>query len=769
MTEEHRQRISELLEGKSLLLTGASGFVGKGVLSACLGALPGLREIRLLLRAADDADAVRRLREEIVPQIPFAEGEGADLEAAIAGGRLSAVAVDLGVEGLGRTAPLDLSGIDVAMHCAASVSFEDPLDRMIELNSLGVGRLVDALRASGSEPSFVHVSTAYAAGVRTGLVVERPSGNTPAEPDIDLDAELAAARAWRGDVEAESRLPAHQQRFVRDAREEIGPAGAPAVGARAEAARRTWVQTELRERGRERCRALGWSDAYSFSKALGERVVIERGLERLTIVRPSVIESALRHPHAGWLEGLKVADPVILAYGRGLLPRFPGNGAVRFDIVPVDLVANACIAAAAHPPSKSPCVVNVASGSRRPLTLSHAVEMITDYFRERPFPDDEGVAVEIKALPLIPFSRATRAIDRGERALRLGRRIVDRLPVPNADAVERRLHRERRSLERLRRLSELYAPYGELDSVFDDRHAVELQERLHPEDRSRFGFDVADIEWEEYFKDIHLPALRALVGVPRVGVRPVAPERDARPAPLPEGPTGLAFFDVEGVLLDTTVAHFYAWLRTRDMPRADRALWSLGLAARAPGYLVADRRSRSAFNRSFYRNYRGLPAAELREQAEEALSEFILPRVHQEAVRRIRAHRRRGDRVVLITGALDFLVAPLRFLADDLVAARMTERRGAFTGELAEPPLTADGRASLAARMAAEHGADLADCHAYGDSSSDLPMLELVGHPHAVNPDFRLSREARRRRWPILEWETEPGARTRPRVAAGTS
>jgi HAD superfamily hydrolase (TIGR01490 family) len=143
--------------------------------------------------------------------------------------------------------------------------------------------------------------------------------------------------------------------------------------------------------------------------------------------------------------------------------------------------------------------------------------------------------------------------------------------------------------------------------------------------------------------------------------------------------------------------------------------------------------------------------------------------VHQEAVRRIRAHRRRGDRVVLITGALDFLVAPLRFLADDLVAARMTERRGAFTGELAEPPLTADGRASLGARMAAEHGADLADCHAYGDSSSDLPMLELVGHPHAVNPDFRLSREARRRRWPMLEWETEPGARTRPRVAAGTS
>jgi HAD superfamily hydrolase (TIGR01490 family) len=202
------------------------------------------------------------------------------------------------------------------------------------------------------------------------------------------------------------------------------------------------------------------------------------------------------------------------------------------------------------------------------------------------------------------------------------------------------------------------------------------------------------------------------------------------------------------------------------MPGADRALWTLGLAARAPGYLVADRRSRSAFNRSFYRNYRGLPADELRDQASEALSEFILPRVHHEAVRRVRAHRARGDRVVLLTGALDFLITPLRFLADELVAARLTESRGAFTGELAEPPLTADGRASAAARLAAEHGADLADCHAYADSASDLPLLEVVGHPHAVNPDFRLAREARRRRWPILEWEPEPGARTRPRVAA---
>jgi len=393
------------------------------------------------------------------------------------------------------------------------------------------------------------------------------------------------------------------------------------------------------------------------------------------------------------------------------------------------------------------------------------VEMFTEYFRERPFPDEEGIPVEVGDVPLIPIGRAMRQIAAGERAVRFGRRLLDRVPVPRSDEVERRLHRDRRRLERLRRLSEIYGPYVELDCVFDDSHAEELRRTLHPDDRETFGFDPADLDWDEYVKDIHLPSLREMVGVPTPGPRPVA-----RPQPsqaIADGPPAVAFFDVEGVVLGTTVAHFYAWLRTREMPRADRALWTLGLAARAPGYIVADRRSRAAFNRSFYRNYRGLPADELREQAAEALSEFILPRVHQAAIRRVRAHRSRGDRVVLLTGALDFLVDSLRHLGDEVVAARLIERRGAFTGELADPPLTADGRASAAARIAAERGVDLADCHAYADAASDLPLLEAVGHPHAVNPDFRLAREARRRRWPVLEWEAEPGARTRPAEPAG--
>lgn len=759
--DRRQQTIAKRLTARTLLLTGASGFVGKATLATCLRELTGLEAIRVLLRAADDRAARERLA-EILSTAAFEAVNPADVTLALESGRLTAFAGNLLDDGLGREDVMPLAEVDVVIHCAASVSFEQPLDEMIELNVLGTQRLLGALRDAGASPHFVHVSTAYAAGCRTGLVLERASGLAPGEPEVDLAGELAAARAWRAELETDSRLPAHQHRFVADARQEIGPAGAPAIGARAEQLRRAWVVDELAARGRERSRALGWPDAYGLSKALAERLLLEEAPGKVSIVRPTIIESALRTPYPGWIEGLKVADPVILAYAAGMITRFPGNRSARLDLVPVDHVANACVVAAACPPEENLQVFAVASGSRNPLTIGETSEAITEYFRERPLPGDDQLPVEVPEWRFTTNRRVLDTIDRGRRAIRGARGMLDRVALPRVDDAERRLHREQRRLERLRRLAEIYGPYTELDCMFDDREARALLAGLHPDDRSRFDFDTESIDWPSYLKEVHLPALRELVRPPR---RPMHTTAAPESSPgLPDGPPALAFFDVEGVVLDATVVHFYAWLRGRTMPTLDRALWLTTLGARAAGWLTADRRSRASFNRAFYRQYRGLPADDLREQARAALSDFILPRMHQAAVRRIRAHRARGDRVILVTGALDFLVEPLEHLCDELVAARLRQRRGAFTGELAEPPLSADGRASLAARLAAEHAVDLSDCYAYGDSISDLPLLELVGHPAAVNPDFRLGREARRRGWPTLEWSTEPGARARPRA-----
>jgi fatty acyl-CoA reductase len=728
--------IHERLAGKTVLLTGASGFLGKAVLGQLLRELPDTQVV-LLLRG----DARKRLTDEILTSGPC---EGLD------GSAVRTISGDLGREGLEITEP-----IDIVIHCAASVSFEQPLDEALELNAKGPARLLEAVRAAGSDPYFIHVSTAYAAGMRTGLVLEKPSGSAPTEPWLDLNAELSAAQTWRRDIEAESRLPEHQQRFVAEARRAIGPAGGPAVGTRGEILRYEWVRDQLTVRGRERARALGWSDTYGLSKALGERTLLTTNPRHLTIVRPSIVESALHTPYPGWMESLKVADPIMLGYGAGLIPgRFGANRSIRMDIIPVDFVANACLAAAAHPP-QTPRVVNVSTGMRNPFTIGDLADMTTRYFRERPLPDEDGLPVSV---PEWRFSSANNILSKLERAsgvLERGRTLVDKLPLPRSSDVELKLHKNQRKIDRLKRLNEIYRPYGELDCVFDDRNARALLEALHPDDRERFGFDVDEIDWDHYLGEVHLSALRKIAVPPAPGPKKT---RSAGRRPAPEGPPALALFDVEGVVLDSTVAHFYAWLRTRDMPELDKLVWTAGAATKVPSWIIEDRRSRTAFNRNFYRLYKDLPARELKRQAQEALPDFIQPRIQNEAVRRIREHKRRGDRVILITSALDFLVEPLQHLADEVHAARLVERVGRFTGELAEPPLTADGRASLAARLAADHEVDLKDCHAYGDSLADLPLLELVGHPHAVNPDFRLSREARRRRWPIETWGTEKAA-----------
>lgn len=767
MADEGQETIADRLAARTVLVTGASGFLGKAVVAVLLREVPDLREVRLILRAGDDEGALGRLRGEVLGSEAF-EPLREVADAALEDGRLTAIAGDLTAERLGRPDGDDgLAGIDTAIHCAASVSFEEPLDDILNLNVLGAVRLVGALRdaaeASGApEPEFVHVSTAYAAGDRTGLVLERRSGDCPEEPDLDLEAELEAARAWRRDLEAESRLPERQDHFAAEARRDLGPAGSLPVGRRAEELRREWIDSELVERGRRRCRTLGWGDGYSLSKALAERAVAAEAPPSLTFVRPAIIESALRDPRPGWIEGIKVTDPIILANARGMVSRFPGSGSGLIDIVPVDLVANACVAAAAHPPPSGERTIAVASGRRNPLTLHEIAGAVAEHFGDRPLVDEDGAPIEVSRISFDPPARVFGAIERGTRAVGTGRRLLDRIPVPRADDAERRLHLERRKLERLQRLAEIYRPYAELDCVFDDRCARALEAELAPSDRGRISFDTAAIDWEDYLHRVHLPALRRLVSPPRPPRATGAAARASVRAELPEGPPAVAFLDIEGVVVDTTVAHFYAWLRSRGMGGIDRAVFGAGLAARAPGWALSDRRSRAAFNRSFYRTYAGLPAAELRAEAGAALEDHILPRLQQAAVRRIRAHRRRGDHVVLLTGALDFLVEPLRALGDELVSARLREDGGVFTGELAEPPLTAEGRAAEAARVAAEQNVELSDCHAYGDSISDLPLLEAVGHAHPVNPDFRLGREARRRRWPVLRWDTEPGARTRP-------
>jgi phosphoserine phosphatase len=148
-------------------------------------------------------------------------------------------------------------------------------------------------------------------------------------------------------------------------------------------------------------------------------------------------------------------------------------------------------------------------------------------------------------------------------------------------------------------------------------------------------------------------------------------------------------------------------------------------------------------------------------------SHLILTKAFPAGIRRVRQHRSLGHRTLLITGALDFVIAPLRPLFDDIVCARLGEDDdGRLTGELLTAPPTGEARALLMADYAASLGLTLDQSVAYADSASDLPMLEAVGHPVAVNPEAKLATIARKRGWHVEHWSRAPGG-PRPLLPIG--
>jgi alcohol-forming fatty acyl-CoA reductase len=490
---------------------------------------------------------------------------------------------------------------------------------------------------------------------------------------------------------------------------------------------------------------------------LGERATEElAGDLALSIVRPSIIESAYRHPRPGWIEGFKMAEPIILAYGRGAFPEFPGIPEGILDVIPVDYVVNALLAVAATPLGPGARTYHhVSSGSRNPLHYRRIYELTREYFERDPLPNRDRGAFRPPVWRFPGRLRVERRLRTGERLIDAADRIVSRLPrSPSLRKAVERLDRTRGKVEFVRRYSDLYGAYVEAEVIYSDERTVELFEGLPEEDRREFPFDAADIDWRAYLIDHHFPTVTVAMRFPS----PRRPQPEVR---IREGEDVVAVFDMEGTVMSSNVVESYLWLRLADLPAEDWPAEFASLSRSLPGYLGAERRDRGEFLRSFYRRYEGASLEGLRSLMDEQISEMLLQRVAPAAVRRIRRHREAGHRTILITGALDVFVEPLRPLFDDIVAAHLAVRDGRMTGYLETPPLVGEARAAWLRRHASETRADLAHSYAYADSHTDLPLLRVVGNPVAVNPDVALFRVAKRHRWPIEEWDHSKGT---PRV-----
>jgi HAD superfamily hydrolase (TIGR01490 family) len=734
------------LAGAHLLLTGGTGFLGQALLERVLSSYPDTR-VTLLVRARGSASGGERL-DKLLRRPVFSrwrQRAGADAVRAAVGERVRVVDAELG----GASEVVLPDDLTAAVHAASAVSFDPPVDDAFRTNVRGVADLYGAVLRAGGTPHVVHVSTAYVAGARRGSVPERSLDH-----HVDWRTELEAAIAARQSVEWDSRRPAVLRRALAQARREHGKSGPQSVAAAAERWRAEWVDRQLVEYGRLRAQTLGWPDVYTLTKALGERVAEQSltGLLPLSVVRPAIVESALHHPYPGWIDGFKMADPLIIAFGRGILPEFPGLPDGVLDVIPVDLVVNAILAAAGRPPPvEEPAYYHVGSGARNPLTFREMYENVRDYFTEHPMPDGGRGQIKVPTWDFPGSRRVERMLRTGERALSAAQRaLLTGPPGGRSRRWQDDLTRERDKVDFLRRYADLYGVYTEAEVLYTDARLLALHRSLPPDRAEEHGFDAAVIDWPHYLQRVHCPAITATVRRATAGRAAGAPKLPV----LPHSPDGrvLAAFDMEGTLVASNLIETYLLAKLADLPRGQWLPELADLARQLPRYLAAERRDRGEFVRTFLRRYAEADEAGLHRLVTDRLGDAVLRRAFPQALRQVRRHRAAGHRTVLITGAVDVLVQPLSVLFDEIVASRLHATGGRYSGFLEAPPLVGEARAAWLRRYADAAGVSLADSYAYGDSYSDRPLLEAVGHPVAVNPDPHLYRHARSRRWPVVEW-----------------
>ena len=514
--------LETILRQRRLLLTGGTGFLGKVLLYLLLRHHAEIGRIFLLIRG-DKKSSLSRFRREILdsPALsPLRERLGARFDryveervAVVAGDITQAGLVTDGAEAFGD-APLD-----AVIHCAGLVNFEASLERALAINVSGVSNVIEFCRERGS--ALLHVSTCYAAGVADGHRYEDdlPINWAPRNPGkFKLQREIRDALAACDRVAAESRDQAHDAEFsgAESDEEDDSGEGGELTDRGTEGRRKRWLEERLKAIGRDRASKWGWPNTYSYTKSLGEQLVLAAGNEiAVTVARPSVIEGALRDPSPGWNQGVNTSAPLTYMATRGY--RFyPAKADLVLDVIPVDLAAHAMIPILGalllrrHQPVYQLCTSDV-----NPLPMRRLVELtgLANRLEQRKrgaspmgklAPHLEAVVVAQSTYELA--SKTVPAMLK--QAAALAQTVMGTESVA-ASGFAKAIEQIAENADRARSLVEVYRPYiQDLVYTFHGRNIRELYARLTPVDAATHPFKPEAIDWRDYWINVHLPGLR---------------------------------------------------------------------------------------------------------------------------------------------------------------------------------------------------------------------------------------------------------------------
>ena len=235
------------------------------------------------------------------------------------------------------------------------------------------------------------------------------------------------------------------------------------------------------------------------------------------------------------------------------------------------------------------------------------------------------------------------------------------------------------------------------------------------------------------------------------------------------GPRVGAFFDVDKTILAENSGTLYLRaLYDRGEVDWPTLLQSLGSYVQYKlNLLDLDR-----WTKRTMQQFRGRSERALVRQANRWFRDYVLETIYPEAVERVRGHDEAGHVVAIVSGATKFVLRPLaeHLRIKHVMHTHLEVQDGHFTGRVIEPICFGEGKIYWLQQLIEQEGIDLAKSYFYTDSISDLPLLDLVGHPQVTNPDPLLYREALRRRWPVHFYRDprdDGGARREPIVDVG--
>ena len=534
---------TEIFNNKKIFFIGGTGFVGKVTLSMLLHNFPDIGKVYTTVRARNLEESNNRFWASIVTSPtfdPLREKYGDGFEDFI---RAKVVPVngDVGNEYLGMSedeAREILKDCDVIINGAGNVTFNPPLESALRTNVVGSNNILKLARMM-KRPALVHVSTCFVAGKRSGTIWENepvvgyfPRKNELVGTNFDVDKEIEDCARLSEQARQESDDAVQIAKFREQARtrfEEEGrdPDDESELKSAIFRERKMWIRERTTELGAERAEYWGWTNIYTYSKSLAEQIIAKQDDIVKILVRPSVVESANQYPFAGWNEGFTTTAPLLLIALRGQ-PIIPVNEKLVLDIIPVDMVAGAILAAAmnALADDNPPLVFQASSGDVNPNDMKRMVGLVGLYKREYYKEKETGSKLVNRVAGMIetaPVSQATYDRFSAPMLNKLAKRannLLDKAaPTWAGGRLSNIVSDLKKSVENFEETTRetidafaMFKPFM-IDNAYEYRsdNVRALMNLVEEKEKNLLPWYPEKLDWYDYWLKVHFPGMRKWV------------------------------------------------------------------------------------------------------------------------------------------------------------------------------------------------------------------------------------------------------------------